>query len=122
MLRAILFSAVLAILCGLTLNAADITGKWAGEVSTPNGTFPLKFTFAQEGDKLSGSMVGPEDEMNPLYEGKIDGDSISFSVKISYNGGMTVHYSGTVKGEEILLNLTVDEHDFEADFSLKREN
>jgi hypothetical protein len=32
--------------------AADVDGKWAGSVTTPNGDFPQAFTFKADGAKL----------------------------------------------------------------------
>ena len=64
----------LLLLFASLVGAADISGKWAGDVPGRGGdTTPATFTFKVDGDKLTGSMTGPQGEM-PLQDGRVSGD------------------------------------------------
>ena len=103
--------------------AADATGKWAGQMRGPDGSgdFEMSFTFKQDGAKLTGSVQGPQGDPIEITDGKVDGDRISFVVKVDYNGGMTITHNGTISGDEIKLNSKVEGGDFPAgSMTLKR--
>jgi hypothetical protein len=84
--------------------AADVTGKWVAQVPGREGqTREQTFTLKAEGAKLTGTVSGRQNE-TPISDGKVDGDNISFTVKME-RGGNTVEqkYSGTVSGDEMKL-------------------
>ncbi|HEU0179653.1 MAG TPA: hypothetical protein VFV58_35935 [Blastocatellia bacterium] len=85
--------------------AADVSGKWTAQVPGRNGqTRETTFNFKVEGDKLTGTMSGMQGGDNPISDGKISGDEISFTVKISFNGNdVTLLYKGKVSGDEIKM-------------------
>jgi hypothetical protein len=89
--------------------AADIDGKWTAQVPGRNGqTREQTFTFKAEGDKLTGTASGMQGD-NPISDGKISGDEISFTVKVSFNGNdITLLYKGKVSGDEIKFTRTVE--------------
>jgi hypothetical protein len=84
--------------------AADVNGKWTAQVPGRNGqTREQTFTFKVEGDKLTGTVSGMQGD-TPISDGKISGDEISFTTKLSFNGNeVTLLYKGTVSGDEIKL-------------------
>jgi hypothetical protein len=86
--------------------AADISGKWITEPAVRGGGEPTKitYTFKAKGSNLTGSAVGPLGNENPISEGKITGDDISFVVTVSAIG-MKVKYKGKVAGDEIRLTM-----------------
>lgn len=91
-------------LAAAAMQAADVTGKWEGEAGGPNGSFPLKFTFKQDGAKLTGTMEGPQGDSMEISDGKVDGEKIAFTVKFDRGGGgMKIGHQGTVKGDEMKL-------------------
>ena len=101
-------AAILWILTGAAL-AADVTGAWSGTMSMGDNQFTLTYTFKQDGDKLSGTVVGPQGDPLPLVEGKVDGDKISFAVKVDMNGDTAKFVStGTIKGEEIAITTKAE--------------
>jgi hypothetical protein len=103
--------------------AADVTGKWTGQMHGPdgNGDFEISFTFKQDGSKLTGTVQGPQGDPIEIIDGKVDGDKISFVVKIDANGGMKITHDGTIGGDEIKLNSKVEGGDFPAgSITLKR--
>jgi|ERR1043165_4484340 hypothetical protein len=88
----------------LSALAADITGTWKGTASGANGTFERTFVFKVDGSKLTGETTSAMMGKSTIMEGKVDGDSISFSItgKIQDND-VKLNYKGKVSGSEIHL-------------------
>ena len=106
------FAMVAMALTVTTARAADVTGSWTAEMTTPDGnSFQLAFTFKQDGDKLTGTVQGPQGDAIEISNGKIDGNKISFDVTFN---GMTINHEGTVNdaGDEIDLTTKSDSADF----------
>jgi beta-galactosidase len=96
---------------------SGVTGLWRpmpyeGSDSALKALFarmgPVVFTLRQEGDDLKGNVEGASrsfsggaDVPAPITEGKVSGDRISFKAA---NGS----FSGTVKGDRIELERTVE--------------
>jgi hypothetical protein len=91
--------------------AADVTGKWTGQMKTPNGEFALEFNFKQDGARLTGSVQGPQGDPSPISDGKVEGDKLSFTVKVG-DGPIVIHHEGTVSGDTIKLSSKIEEGDF----------
>ena len=94
---------------GLAL-AADVTGKWTGEVAGPDGGgMSIALNLKQDGSKLTGSVEAPGGQVMEIQDGKIDGDKISFAVSFDGGGGaMKVAHEGTVAGDEITLHIKME--------------
>ena len=76
--------------------AVDVTGTWAVEVETAQGSGTPTFTFKQEGEKLSGQYRGLFGEA-PV-SGTLNGNAFAFSVDVTADGNtVRVTYSGTVE-------------------------
>jgi hypothetical protein len=84
--------------------AADVTGKWVAQVPGREGqTRETTFEFKADGDKLTGTMSG-RGEPAPIADGKISGDTISFTVTREFGGNtMKWTFTGTVAGDEIKM-------------------
>ena len=114
MLRHRLGTGILFLLLATAAWATDITGTWKGDVSTPDGnTFTLTYTFKQDGAKLTGTVLGPQGDPLPLDNGKVEGEKISFSVKVDFNGGTIFSSEGTINGDEITLKTKADTGDMD---------
>src|SRR5436305_8619342 len=85
--------------------AADVSGKWTGDMPGRGGdTTPTTFNFKAEGDKLTGSMTGPQGDI-PLQNGKIAGNEISFTTTLEFNGNsVKLVYKGTMSGDQIKMS------------------
>lgn len=86
----------------LAVWAADVTGKWTAQVPGRNGNMrDVTFNLKSSGESLTGTMSARNGDV-PISDGKIDGDSISFTVTLEF-GGNTVKqmYTGKVAGSEI---------------------
>ena len=95
---------LMTVLAGAAL-AADITGNWTGSTDQFTVTFALK----QDGETLTGAVTGPQGDPLPISDGKVQGDKVSFTVKIDMGGNsMTIRHEGTIKGDEISLTTKVE--------------
>jgi hypothetical protein len=104
---------ILAMASGLVFLAAsaysaDVDGKWAGSMSTPNGDVTVNFTFKADATKLTGSTIGPDGNETKIADGKIEGNNLSFSVTFDF-GGMpfTMNYKGVLSVNQIKFTLDV---------------
>jgi opacity protein-like surface antigen len=84
--------------------AADVTGKWTAEIPGRGGnTQTTTFTFKADGAKLEGTVANQRGE-NPISEGKVDGDKVTFAQVMNMNGNdMKMTYTGVVRGDTIEL-------------------
>jgi hypothetical protein len=108
-MRKLLTTGILTGLLALTAMAADVTGKWTAQVPGRGGQMREQtFHFKAEGGALTGTVSGRQGEM-PIAEGKIDGDNISFTQTMEFNGNsMKLVYRGVVAGDEIKFTRTRD--------------
>ena len=106
------------LLLAVSAFAADIDGKWAGTIATPNGDFPQTFTFKANGATLTGSLMIMEGMEIPIAEGKIDGNNISFSVTLDFGMPFKLTYTGVVSGSD--LKVKADANGMPFEFSLKK--
>jgi len=113
--------AFVALLCfTLVAAAADISGKWTGDVPGRGGTQPNTFTFKVSGAKLEGSVANQRGD-SPIAEGKVDGDNISFVQNLDFGGNsVKISYKGVVKGDTIELTREVEGRGAPASFTLKK--
>jgi hypothetical protein len=106
---------VLAGILALVALAADISGKWRAEFTTPDGTQRVNtFTFKMDGDKLTGTVAGTQDE-TPIKNGSVSGDTISFTADRPFG---TFTYKGRVSGDEIKFTVQFNDNNF--DMTAKR--
>ena len=90
--------------------AADASGKWKAEFSTPDGTARVNtFTFKVEDGNLTGTVAGSQDE-TPIKNGKIAGDEISFTAERPFG---TFTYNGKLSGNEIKFKVTINDQSIE---------
>jgi hypothetical protein len=89
---------------GVAAYAADVDGKWTGSVQGPQGEFPVSFTFKADGAKLTGTTSGLDGMPVPIQDGKIDGNTITFTVTFDF-GGMPfmLSYKGVVSPDQIKM-------------------
>ena len=105
--------------------AADLTGTWVydmpaggpggggqggGPGAGQQGPRQIIFKLKADGAKLSGTMKGPRGNENEITDGKIDGDKVSFAVKVQgFQGNeMKINYKGSVSGDELTLNMSFE--------------
>lgn len=98
--------------------AAGIDGKWTAQVPGRNGQArETTFTFKADGEKLTGTVAGRQGD-NPIAEGKIAGDTITFS-REGQRGKQS--YTGKISGDEIKFKVSGGQGE-PIEFTAKRAN
>jgi hypothetical protein len=86
--------------------AAEVNGKYTGEMTTQRGPQTVTYTFKTTGMTVEGSTTGRGGD-TPIEAGKIDGDTLTFTVTRPGRGGgdpTKVVYTGKIKGDTIELS------------------
>jgi len=105
--------------------ADDPTGTWKSETmaggKTREGTLKLKV----EGDKLTGTYVGGQNNTEtPIENGSFKDGKVSFSVTREFNNNkFTTKYSGTLSGDTITgkSETTIQGEARSGDWTAKRQ-
>jgi hypothetical protein len=101
---------VLSLLFAAVLMAADPTGVWKAEFTTPDGqqrqnTFHFK---TDSTGKLTGKVVNEIGDAE-IKDGKVSGDDITFSVVRKVRGNeLTFQYNGRVYQDRLELKATLN--------------
>src|SRR3954462_14262008 len=99
--RNVFLTAVSSAIFCLAALSADISGNWSGTMQMGDQPFTLTYAFKQDGEKLTGTVTGPQGDPLTLKEGKIAGDKVSFFVNVDMGGNAAKFVSeGVIKGEE----------------------
>src|SRR5579871_1867375 len=79
---------LMALASAALIFAADPTGTWAGDQPGRDGnTYHITFKLKADGGKLTGTMGGDQFEQ-PIQNGAIKGDDISFTVHLEFGNGV----------------------------------
>jgi hypothetical protein len=119
MMRKLGLAVLFLALGSITARAADFNGKWTGEVQGRMGAQTLTFDFHVDGSTLTGKVTTPRGATD-ITDGKVDGDNISFTQKMSFNGNdVTINYTGKADGDTIKFTRQMGDRPG-ADFVAKR--
>ena len=90
------------LLAAVAVFAADATGKWVAQVPGRNGQMrEVTFNLKASGSALEGTVSGRQGDVQ-ISDGKIDGDNLSFSQVMEFNGNsVKLIYKGKISGDEI---------------------
>lgn len=111
---------------GPTAQAADanVAGTWKSSFTTPDGqTIESTLKLKQEGDKLSGTVIGRNGNEYPMDEVKLTGDQLSLKVTRERNGEkVTMKVAATLSGDNLKGKLESNwgGEDRKADWEAKR--
>lgn len=86
-----------------TGTGGDPSGKWKGTDNSPNGAMDLMYTFKIDGQKLTGSVEGPNATLD-LENGTYKDSVLSFDLTIM---GKALHQTGKYYGDSVVLDFTV---------------
>ncbi len=107
MLRKLALALLFVTFGAMTALAADVSGKWNGTFETPRGTQNIAFDFHVDGTTLTGKVTTQRGESD-ITDGKVDGDNISFTQNVSFNGNdFKISYTGKVAGDSIKFTRTM---------------
>jgi hypothetical protein len=101
--------------------AADVSGKWVAQMQGRNGqTQEVTFNFKADGNQLTGTVTTRRGE-SQISDGKINGDEISFTQELEFNGNrMKFLYKGKVAGDEIKFTREREGGQRTQEFTAKR--
>jgi hypothetical protein len=77
-----------------------VDGKWDIVINSPMGAQKATIELAASGTTLSGTQTAAQGS-GPLENGKIDGNAVSWSAKITSPMPMTLDFTGTVDGDKL---------------------
>lgn len=101
MTRRIVFVAAAVLALTSLASAADVNGKWTAQVPGRNGTRDTTFELKESGGTVSGTM-SVEGQSTPLQDGKLSGDTLSFSATVERGGNqLKFTFTGHVSGDQI---------------------
>ncbi len=97
---------------------ANVAGKWQLTTESPRGTQTSTFTFEQEGNVLTGTVVTQRGE-SPINSGSVEGNVVTFTiVRRMGDRSMEMAYTGTLDGDTITGSMSTPRGDRE--FTMKR--
>jgi hypothetical protein len=83
--------AMLGLVTAAFIASPGIDGKWAGTLTGPEDfNKPLNYTFKNTNGVLTGFTLSPRNDQYEISDGKVQGDSLSFSVVVN-NGDKIIN-------------------------------
>jgi hypothetical protein len=104
MRKQLLLGIAVALLCSAQTWAADLTGKWTGEVKLPTGqAVPFIVELSQQGQVVTGKLAGINGAPDvQIMDGKLDKDLLTFwGVRRIANADVRFNYIGKVSADAI---------------------
>jgi hypothetical protein len=77
-----------------------VDGKWEIVINSPMGAQKAALDITTNGGSLTGTQTAQQGS-GPLENGKVDGNSVSWSAKITNPLPLTLDFSGTVDGDKL---------------------
>jgi hypothetical protein len=105
--RLFVLFAILLLGCCAVANAADINGKWKGELQSANGPLEINLDLHVDGEKLTGTVANTYGT-EQITDGTVKGDAISFIV-MAGGGQFKITYKGNVAGQDLKFHVIIGE-------------
>jgi hypothetical protein len=100
------FALALVLIAASSALAADLTGKWKGDLKMASGdTLETTFALKLDGEKLTGTVTNMYGE-EQITEGTVKGDDISFIV-MAGGGQFKIVYKGKITGADLKFTVSV---------------
>src|SRR5471032_622207 len=77
-----------------------VDGKWEIVINSPLGAQKAVLEMASNGSALTGTQTAQQGS-GPLENGKVDGNNVSWSAKITTPLPLTLDFAGTVDGDKL---------------------
>ena len=77
-----------------------VDGKWEIVINSPLGAQKASLDIATDGNSLTGTQTAAQGS-GPLENGKVDGNTVSWSAKITTPMPLTLDFTGTVDGDKL---------------------
>lgn len=114
--------------CGLSLLAAlpvsvqaqqkkvDPSGTWRWDLEMNDNTIKNVLQLQKQADgKLTGTLQANDREL-PVEEGKVEGETVSFTVTLKMNQTVKVHFEGKLTGDALTGDITAKSDEGEREF------
>jgi hypothetical protein len=89
-------------LVSVAVAAENPTGTWKWTTNFGGKARENTLKLKLDGDKLTGSVLGRDNQETPIENASFKDDKVSFAVTREFNGQkFTIKYNGTVKGDTI---------------------
>lgn len=79
---------------------SEVNGSWNIEVNTPMGKQSANVNVEADGDTFTGSIAITQGS-SPITDGQVDGNKLTWSVKITQPMPMTLEFAVEVNGDEM---------------------
>jgi hypothetical protein len=100
--------------------AADINGKWTGELNTQNGPMQITMTLKADGEALTGTVTTHMGDQ-AIKDGKIKGDELTwFTIYERDGNSMKIMNKAKLNGSEMKVTVTVEGRDFNLEYTAKK--
>ncbi len=77
-----------------------VDGKWEIVINSPLGAQKATLDLATDGNSLTGHQTAAQGS-GPLENGKVDGDNLTWSAKISSPMPLTLDFAGAADGDKL---------------------
>ena len=102
----LVFCSLLLLALAASAVAADLNGKWKGDLMAPGGnTLETTLVFKVDGEKLTGTVTNMYGE-EQITEGTVKGDDISFII-LAGGGQFKLVYKGKLDGDQLKFTVTI---------------
>ncbi|MCY3541563.1 MAG: hypothetical protein F4X56_03690 [Gammaproteobacteria bacterium] len=79
---------------------SEVDGTWNIEVNTPMGKQSAEVSVDADGDSFTGSIAITQGS-SPITDGQVDGNKLTWSVKITQPMPMTLEFAVEVNGDDM---------------------
>jgi hypothetical protein len=105
-LLSLFLCSILLLAFGASAVAADLSGKWKGDLQGPDGNnLEMNMVFKVDGEKLTGTVSNTYGE-EQITEGTVKGGDISFII-MAGGGQFKLVYKGKVDGDQLKFTVTI---------------
>jgi hypothetical protein len=102
----LVFRSLLLLAFAASAVAADLSGKWKGDLAGPGGnTLETTMVLKVDGQKLTGTVTNMYGE-EQIADGTVKGDDISFVI-LAGGGEFKLVYKGKVDGDQLKFTVTI---------------
>jgi hypothetical protein len=115
--------AIFATLSATFLFAADPGGDWKGSFEFNGAEVPLTLHLKVADAAVTGTIEGLPTTPAEIKDGKVDGDTVTFSTTTDYQGS-PVHLvlKGKLDGDQIKFSMGLDDGSWGVEFVAKRSS
>ncbi len=80
------------------------TGSWNITTTSPMGSQDGTLALTEEGNSLSGTMSGPQGDIE-ITEGTVDGNDLTWKAQVTSPMAITLEVGATIDGDNISGNI-----------------